>query len=317
MSFCLFIEGSRANYNVRVKLHRNLLLQEAAFFDSNETGYLLSRLNNDVNKIGMVISFHVNIVFRQAAQLLFGAIYLFRTSVRLALISFAGISLVAYISAVYGDFSRRLAERVQDTFADASAVAETSFSMSETVRAFDGVHSETMKYEASQMRALELEEVQAWGYGTHKIVSDFLEVILKGGLLFSCWSLGRTGGLPIAQLTTFMFYVNFVLESSNEVGDQWAKIQSAIGASSNVFNLIGRSPLIRDPQKKTSIREHKSISPVKKPIIEISDMTVTYGAMEAPALDSINLEINEGDRVAIVGRSGSVSVSLNDLKSSS
>lgn len=59
-SVCLL--GSRANYNVRVKLHRNLLLQEAAFFDMNETGFLMSRLNNDVNKIGQVISYHINVV---------------------------------------------------------------------------------------------------------------------------------------------------------------------------------------------------------------------------------------------------------------
>ena len=297
--------GSRANYNVRVKLHRNILLQEAAFFDDNETGYLLSRLNNDVNKIGMVISFHVNVVFRQSAQLLFGAVYLWRTSRQLALVSFIGIMLVAFVSAIYGEFSRRLAERVQDTFADASAVAETSFSMSETVRAFDGVKSEVMKYESSQLRALELEEVQAWAYGSHKIISDFLEVILKGALLFSCWSLGRSGGLPIDKLTTFMFYVNFVLESSNEVGDQWAKIQSAIGASSNVFGLIRRIPSIRDPQD-SQIKENDHVD--HDPIIDISDMTVTYGAMQAPALDKINLKIYEGDRVAIVGRSGSVSL---------
>lgn len=192
------------------------MLQEAAFFDDNETGYLLSRLNNDVNKIGMVISFHVNIVFRQMTQLLFGAIYLCRTSCPLALASFFGIFLVGVLSAIYGEFSRKLAERVQDSFASSSAVAETSFSMSETVRSFDGVSSETAKYESSQLRALELEEVQAWAYGSHKIVSDFLEVVLKGGLLYSCWSLGRAGGLGIDKLTTFMFYVNFVLESSNE-----------------------------------------------------------------------------------------------------
>lgn len=295
-----------------MKLHRNLLLQEAAFFDGNETGYLLSRLNNDVNKIGMVISFHVNVVFRQFAQLVFGAIYLCRTSRPLALASFFGIALVALVSAIYGEFSRRLAEDVQDTFADASAVAETSFSMSETVRAFDGVQSETLKYESSQLRALNLEEVQAWAYGTHKIVSDFLEVVLKGGLLFACWSLGQSGGLPLDKLTTFMFYVNFVLESSNEVGDQWAKIQGAIGASSSVFDLIRRIPKIRDPvidSPSSDKRVHigSNVDETSNSIIKISDMTVTYGAMEAAALDRINLEIKEGDRVAIVGRSGSVS----------
>ena len=87
--------GARANYNVRLKLHRNLLVQEAAFFDSNEVGYLLSRLNNDVNKIGNVISFHVNIVTRQFAQFVFGSIYMLSVSRWLSLATFAGIGLVA------------------------------------------------------------------------------------------------------------------------------------------------------------------------------------------------------------------------------
>lgn len=299
-----WVAGSRANYNVRVKLHRNLLLQEAAFFDSNEVGYLLSRLNNDVNKIGMVISFHVNVVLRQFAQFLFGSIYLLKISPRMSLYAFAGIFLVAVVSALYGDFARSLAEKVQDTFADATAVAETSFSMSETIRAFDGVTAESGKYEEAQGRALELEEVQAWAYGTHKFVSDTLQTILQVALLFACWSIGRAGGLPAAKLTTFMFYTNFVLESSNEVGDQWAKIQGAIGASTSVFDLIRRIPLVRDPRPNKEV-EKKSHVQAPVPIISIQNMTVTYGAMDVPALKEVSLNVFSGDRVAIVGRSGS------------
>ena len=283
---------------------------------TTETGILLSRLNNDVNKIGMVISFHVNVVFRQFAQLIFGAAYLLRISRPLSYLCFGGITVVALVSAIYGNFSRILSERVQDTFAHASAVAETSFSMSETVRAFNGVQSETGKYESAQLRALELEEVQAWAYGTHKVVSDMLEAGLQGMLLFACWSYGKSGRLPFAELTTFMFYVKFVLESSNEVGDQWAKIQSAIGASRNVFDLIRREPSIRDPCVSSSFNKFpemlviKNESNVEKnesivPVIKMSDMSVTYDAMGAPALNRINLDIHDGDRVAIVGRSGS------------
>ncbi len=103
-----WIAGTRVNYNVRVKLHRNLLLQEAAFYDSNETGYLLSRLNNDVNKIGNVVSYHVNVVFRQLAQFIFGSIYLLKIAPRLALYAFGGIALVGWISMIYGKFNRYL-----------------------------------------------------------------------------------------------------------------------------------------------------------------------------------------------------------------
>lgn len=307
-----WIAGTRANYNVRVKLHRNLLLQEAAFFDDTECGILLSRLNNDVNKIGMVISFHVNIVLRQLAQFLFGSVFLLRIQPKLAMVAFAGIALVAFVSMVYGDFTRTLAERVQELFAASSALAETSFSMSETVRAFDGVSVESDKYESSQYDALQLEEVQAWAYGSHKFVSDTLQATLQCLLLFSCWAIGRSGALPAAKLTSFLFYVNFVLESSNEVGDQWARIQTAIGASTNVFDLIRRVPAVRDPQTVTNtLLELHAINKVIKnqphqhPVIKMSNMTVTYGTMEKPALKAIDLDVNEDDKVAIVGRSGS------------
>jgi len=150
----------------------------------------------------MVISFHVNIVLRQLAQFLFGSVFLLRIQPKLAAVAFAGIALVAAVSIVYGEFTRALAERVQGLFAVSSALAETSFSMSETVRAFNGVSIETAKYEQSQYDALQLEEVQAWAYGSHKFVSDTLQAALQCLLLFSCWTLGHAGSLPAAKLTS-------------------------------------------------------------------------------------------------------------------
>ena len=305
-------KGCRANYNIRVKLHRSLLLQEAAFFDTNETGYLLSRLNSDVNKIGQVISYHINVVLRQFAQFVFGSVYLLRISPKLSMYAFAGISLVAYLSAVYGDLARDLAEKVQDTFADATAVAETSFTMSETIRAFDGVDIESDKFEAAQFSALELEEVQAWAYGTHKFLSDSLQTMLQVVMLIACWTVGKAGGLPASELTQFMFYTGFVLESSNEVGDQWAKIQQAVGASSSVFDLIKRIPAIHDPTPATAATlssletDFETIEvATPKPVIAMKNVTIEYDAMERPALSEIDTNIYSGDRVALVGKSGS------------
>ena len=267
-----------------------------------------------MNKIGQVISYHVNVVLRQFAQFVFGSIYLVRISPNLSMWAFAGILLVAWMSAVYGDFARDLAEKVQDTFADGTAVAETSFSMSETVRAFDGTETESEKYEYSQSKALGLEEVQAWAYGSHKFLSDSLQTVLQVGLLLACWGVGKGGGLPARELTTFMFYTNFVLESSNEVGDQWAKIQQAVGASTSVFDLIKRVPAIRDPPRSAlkqpsavteTLHEVNGDKSAKLPIISMKNVKVEYKAMERPALSNINLNIYPGDRVALVGRSGS------------
>jgi ABC-type multidrug transport system fused ATPase/permease subunit len=293
-----------------------------------------------VNKIGQVISYHINVVLRQMAQFIFGSIYLIRISPILSLYTFLGISVVAVVSAIYGKFNRYLAQQLQDTFANATAVAETSFRMSETIRAFDGVDIESKKYEIAQSTALDIEELQAWGYGTHKFVSDTIQGVLEVLLLLACYYYGRVGQLPAGQLTTFMFYANFILESSNEVGDQWAKIQGAVGASTSVFDLIRRIPAIRDPLVQTlslldesmnttttntsfmlesvtgststemvngidvPIINGKNIA-MSQPIISMSNVTIQYGEMNLNALNNINLNIYDGDRVALVGRSGS------------
>ena len=153
-----------------------------------------------------------------------------------------------------------------------------------------------------------MEEVQAWAYGSHKFLSDTLQTILQVALLFACWNVGLAGGLPADRLTTFMFYTNFVLESSNEVGDQWAKIQQAVGASSSVFDLIKRVPAIRDPEPKAEDAAPQNLEidlGNKFPILSLSNVRVYYEAMERPALDEVNVDIFSGDRVALVGRSGS------------
>jgi ABC-type multidrug transport system fused ATPase/permease subunit len=151
--------------------------------------------------------------------------------------------------------------------------------------------------------------------------------------------------LPAEKLTKFIFYSWFVLESSNEVGDQWAKIQGAVGASTSVFDLIRRVPAVRDPPRfalsNATLVESQPL-PVERlpsasripnfngqnavtppsaesdrndvaspsmdgapPIIRMSNVSLTYENMVIPALNGIDLNIYNGDRLAIVGRSGS------------
>ena len=299
--------------------------QEAAFFDDTETGVLISRLNSDVNKIGMVISFHVNVVMRQTAQLIFGSIYMLKVSKKLSLVAYFGMAIVAMVSGVYAQFANMLAGKVQDLLADGTAVAETSFVMSETVRAFDGVPIETEKYEDAQSRALEVEEVQAWSYGLHKFLTETLQVGMKCAVMYACWVVGMSQGMTKERLTQFLFYVNFVSDSSKDVGDQWAKIQAAIGASKNVVKLLKRDPKIKDPviaevdgsSSSSNVLQTpplalngesvngKDASSSPSALIHMSNMTVTYENIDAPALSQIELKIHSGDRIAIVGRSGS------------
>lgn len=184
-------------------------------------------------------------------------------------------------------------------------------------------------------------------------------------LLVLCWYAGWNLSIPGLKLTSFLFYANFVLESSNEVGDQWAKIQGAIGASTSVFDLIRRVPTVRDPKLSVSqsvediiqndkfelqdtslngtskriqilntptlkngialnesalmntgpsngmtlstptINSTTNAMTIEKPIISVKNITITYDSMDVAAINKVSLDVHRGDRIAIVGRSGS------------
>lgn len=103
-----WIAGARVVTRLRQKLFANMLRQEVAFFDQHETGELTSRISADAAKLANVVSFHVNIIVRQAIQALGGIIYLFFLNWRLAMVSLGGLLLTSLVSAVNGAFSRWL-----------------------------------------------------------------------------------------------------------------------------------------------------------------------------------------------------------------
>lgn len=71
-----------------------------------------------------------------------------------------------------------------------------------------------------------------------------------------------------------------------------------------MFDLIRRIPKVRDPVERALADYRQQATPAQS-VIQMKNLTVTYGAMESPAVNGVDLDINPGDRVAIVGRSGS------------
>ncbi|CBJ27348.1 ATP-binding cassette, sub-family B, member 8 precursor [Ectocarpus siliculosus] len=256
---CFWLAGTHVVAKVRFDLLSSLLKQDISFHDSNETGALTSRLASDTAKISNVVSFHVNILCRQVIQAVGGLGYLYMLERQLACVALVGLVLVGGITTAYGRFSRRISAKVQTALAEAGSVAEQSLSLIRVVRAHANEQHERRRYGGKIGNSVELQETQGIAYGVARVVIGWSQAILLGAVLLLGAGRVFDGRMTGQQLTTFVFYTQFVTSASFDVGDQ---IQEALGAGQKVFELLDREPIMTGQAKtegKQSV-EHSSSS---------------------------------------------------------
>ncbi|CAM9218916.1 unnamed protein product [Phaeothamnion confervicola] len=235
-----WLAGAHVVARVRCDLFASLLSQDVSFFDNNETGALTSRLSSDTTKISNVVSFHVNIIVRQAIQAVGGLCYLFWLSPPLASIAAVGLFAVAALTNIYGNFSRRISKQVQTALADAGSVAEQSLSLVRVVRAHSNERHERRRYAAKVERSLELQETQGLAYGCARLLIGWANAAALVAVLAAGAHHVFAGTMTGEALTSFFFYFSFVSNASFDVGDQVAKIQEALGGGQAVFDLLAQ-----------------------------------------------------------------------------
>jgi ABC transporter fused permease/ATP-binding protein len=297
--FYLFtVAGERSVARLRQRLFDRILAQEVAFFDSERTGDLISRLSADTTLLQSAVSANISIGLRSSVQAIGAIVLLFVTSPRLAVLMLAVVPAIAVGAVAYGRRVRRLAKQVQDRLAEGAAVAEESLGGLRTVRSFAAEQAESLRYgvaidasfRASQKRArqsaLFMGLVSCAGYAA-------------GALVF--WYGGRLvveGKLTAGQLTSFLVYTLFVGFSLGALADLWADFMKALGAAERVFELLDRAPAIplSGGEQLSEVRGNVRFEGVSFSYPSRPDVTV---------LDGLSFEILRGQRVALVGPSGS------------
>eukprot|EP00953_Heterococcus_sp_UTEX-ZZ885_P032073 16775-Heterococcus_DN1.PRE.2 len=171
---------------------------------------------------------------------------------------------------------------LQDALADAGAVAQQSFSLVQVVRAHSAEPQALARYSGKLTTALDMQEAHDLGYGVYRVSVKAAQVALQAGnstaaqmlLLHTCCflvlqgcytkhahstlvaghALLRAGKLSAQQLTSFVFYLAFVQGAIYDVGDQWSKIQDALGSAREVFNLLDREPQLRVTRQPVALQ---------------------------------------------------------------
>jgi ABC-type multidrug transport system fused ATPase/permease subunit len=268
------------------------------FFENNRVGDLMSRLTSDVSAIQNVLSITLAEFFRQIATLVIGIGMLVYISWKLTLFMLATFPIIVIAALVFGRYIRVLSRKVQDRLAEANTIVEESLQSISIVKAFTNERLESKRFGKSIDETVRLALKAANLRGG--FISFFI-IGLFGGIVLVIWYGGNLvigKEILISQLITFLTLTIFIGGSLSGLGDLYAQLQRTVGASERILEIL-------DEKDEVNLENSIETNPVKGNI-SFKNVNFRYPSRtDIEVLKGLNIDIDSGKKIALVGPSGS------------
>ncbi len=291
------VTSERTLADLRQRIYQKIIWQPLSFFDNRRVGELMSRITSDVSTLQDTFTFTLAELLRQSLTLLLGGAVIFYLAPTLTAFMLLTFPVLVILALIFGKYIRKLSKKTQDKLADANVVVEESLQSIHVVKAFTNEIFELGRYTKS------LAEVVAVSVRTAKYRGLFISFsifALFGGIVAVGWfgaTLVQQGVLSIGMLFSFIIYTSFIGGSIAGLGDIYTQLQRSIGASERLLELLD--------QPDETDHTHQSIQKLHGQI-QFENVSFNYPTRaDFPVLKKLNFTIEPGEKVALVGQSGS------------
>ncbi|WP_346285118.1 ABC transporter transmembrane domain-containing protein [Zoogloea sp.] len=292
--------GERITADLRRKVFDHLLSLPPSWFEAGRTGEVISRLTSDTTQIENVVGSSLSIALRNALLLIGGLVMLFTTSLKLTLLTLAGVPLVVTPIVLFGRRVRRLARESQDRVAELGNRIDETIHEIRIVQAYG--HEAADRQDFARLVENSFATARERVANRARLVAAVM-VLVFGAIAFILWIGGHdvlAGRLSAGELSAFVFYAAIVAGSVGALSEVWGELQRAAGATERLTEILATRPAIQAPA-----------APCAFPLpargeIELDTVRFRYPTRpDTPALDNFSLKVRAGETVALVGPSGS------------
>lgn len=300
--------GERATADLRSAVYARVLSQSPQFFETLQTGEVLSRLTGDTTLIQTVVGSSISMGLRSLFQFIGGMVMLAVTSLYLFSLNLGLMALLTLPILAIGRRVKKLSRESQDRIADASALAGEILNAMPTVQAYTQEQREAGRFadrtESSFSTAIRRTRVRA-------VLTALIITAVMGTIIFVLWIGARqvhAGTLTGGQLASFVLYAALVAGGVGTMAEVWGDVMRAAGAAERLLELLHAESAIREaPRPQTPVQPAQAA-------ISFEHVTFCYPARpQLRALDDVCLDIAPGESVALVGPSGAGKTSLFQL----
>lgn len=297
--------GEKVVVDIRKELYTHLQSLSIKFFTERRVGELISRISNDVTVMRTVLTGNVSTFLQQTLTLIGAVGIMFVLNWRLTFFIIILMPVIVVIGFVFGTYMRRASTKVQDEIAGATVVAEEVFQNIREVKSFVREDYETSRYNS----AIDIAFRAAVRLLTiRSVFGPIVAFFAFAGLALILWFGGREvldGRLSAGELIAFLIYGMTVAGSFAGLINLYTQFQEALGATKRVFQLLDTKPQINDTPVAIDLKQIKGA-------ISLKDVSFAYEDNHE-VLQDINLDIKEGEVIALVGPSGAGKSTLFNL----
>jgi ABC-type multidrug transport system fused ATPase/permease subunit len=295
--FVNFTEHTLAN--VRLALYSNLVKLPMSFFSQKRVGELNSRISSDITQIQDTLTSTIAEFLRQFILIIGGVLLLANESIKLTLLMLSVVPLVAVAAVIFGRFIRKYSKNVQDKVAESQVIVEETMQGISIVKAFANEWYEIARYNG---KIKEVVKIAIKGGKYRGYFASFIIFCLFGAIVAVVWygvRLSISGEMSVGQLISFVLYSTFVGASFGGIAELYAQIQKAIGATERVFELLDETP------EKINSVQNTTETPKIKGNVTFKNVAFSYHSRkEIKVLKDVSFTANFGQKIAIVGPSG-------------
>jgi ATP-binding cassette subfamily B protein len=303
--YVMNLTGQRIMFDIRRQIFGHLQRLNPAFFDRNPVGRLVTRVTTDVDALNELFTSGVVTVFGDIFMLTGIMVVLIAMNWKLALVSFAVLPPLFAVSILFKRRVRETYRKVRTRIAQINAFNQENITGMQIVQLF---RQEDRKYE--QFRELNRGHMKANLESVLYYALFYPTVELLGAVAIALiiWYGGGQillGGLTLGALVAFVQYSEKFFRPISDLTEKFNILQSAMASSERIFKLIDTAPDIAGPSRPRRPVEHEGR-------IDFDGVWFAYHD-EDWVLRDINLHIEPGERIAVVGHTGAGKTSLTSL----
>ena len=298
--------GQRTVMDLRNRLYEQVIRQSVGFFKRKPTGTLMSHITNDVEKIQLAVSEAIGDLLMQSFALVGYGGLLFYYDWRLATFCLIAAPLAVYPLVTLGRKLRRMTDTGLERWRDITNILLETISGSRIVKAFRMEAFETNRFQTGTERLFRT------NMRITRIISvlpPIMEVVGGLGLAGAIWyGSDRISSevMTTGEFTSFMAALFLMYTPIKKLSRVNATFQQALSAAQRIFGVLDTVHEIQEAPDAVKL------SPLNSRI-EFRDVDFIYEERDGPTLEGINLTIEAGQVVALVGTSGAGKSTLISL----